>query len=348
MEIINNTPFEAEAIPLKGPGNKDVLTVIVKGTFDMQPEKQAVASREQIPIAYGDELYDEKNDNINVKFESDIVPFKPKADIILTGRAYAQEKRAVQVLDVMLRVGNLKKILRVFGNRYWISHFLAEQPSNPEPFSAMDITYDRVFGGIDMESGEFCRENPTGRGFYSRKNKKTLNGAPLPNIEDPDNLIKTWKDHPKPVGFGVYNKAWIPRASHMGTYDIKWRKERSPDPPEDFRFDYYNAAHPDLQVNGYLKGDEVVELVNLRPSGAIRFKLPGIKLNCKILKLYDMTASSTFGSRNNRLITEEAGFNPDTLCLIPDDNRFYMVWRALCPINDLSASEIKEIEIGYW
>lgn len=347
MEITNNTPFKAEALPFKGPGNKNILTVIVKGTFDILPDKQAATSHDQIPIAFGDELYDEKNDNISVKFESDMAPFKPRADIVLTGRAYAQDRRTV--LDVMLRVGNLKKILRIFGNRYWVSSFLAERPSEPEPFSVMDITYERAFGGIDMESGDFCRENPTGQGFYTKKTKKTLNNSPLPNIEDPDNLIRSWKDHPKPVGFGFYNKAWIPRASYAGTYDTKWRKERSPEFPEDFSFDYYNAAHPDLQVKGYLKGDEEVELVNLRPDGAVRFKLPGMKLKCKVMKLYDMVSPSAFGKRNEndpRLITEEADFNLDTLCLIPDENRFYLVWRALCPINDLTGSEVKEIQIS--
>ncbi|NIQ17520.1 MAG: DUF2169 domain-containing protein, partial [Candidatus Aenigmarchaeota archaeon] len=60
--------------------------------------------------------------------------------------------------------------------------------------------------------------------------------------------------------------------------DEKWRKERSPDPPEDFSYDYYNGAHPDLQVEGYLAGDEDVELNNLTADGNVLFKLSGLRL----------------------------------------------------------------------
>jgi len=45
-------------------------------------------------------------------------------------------------------------------------------------------------------------------------------------------------------------------------------------------------------------------------------------------------------------IDEEVKLNIDTLCLIPDEKRFYMVWRGLCPIQDLGALEVKTIEIG--
>ena len=77
---------------------------------------------------------------------------------------------------------------------------------------------------------------------------------------------------------------WMPRRGFLGTYDDKWRKERSPDLPEDFRFEYYNGAHPDLQVNGFLKGDEDVELLNLTPGGKVGFQLPGLSVSCKVWK----------------------------------------------------------------
>ena len=45
------------------------------------------------------------------------------------------------------------------------------------------------------------------------------------------------------------------------------------------------------------------------------------------------------------LVDEKVNLNIDTLCLLPDEKRFYMVWRGLCPINDLGALEVKEIKI---
>jgi hypothetical protein len=378
MEINNDTPFEVATLSSKWPDGTWKLTIILKGTFDIQPGAAATVSDEQIPIAYGDELYDQKQGG-SVKFEADIAPFKPRTDVVLVGRAMAPKRGKTLALDVSLGIGKLKKTLRVFGDRRWkySGPLMSEHPTKPEPFTAMDITYERAFGGIDKEGGGYCAENLVGRGFFAKKSKKVINGALLPNIEDPRKLIKSWKDHPKPVGFGFYGRAWKPRAGYLGTYDDFWRKERSPDPPEDFKFDYYNSAHPDLQFNGYLKGNEKIEMVNLTPDGNIQFKLPGKALSCKVVK--STTAKNAMDEESSEerlmgdefeeeldedfyefedpyenldeaeqtpLITEEVNLNLDTLCLIPDEGRLFLVWRGLCPIKDLTALEVKTIEVG--
>lgn len=388
MEILNDTPFEVEALPSKGPEGKTFLTIIIKGTFDIRPGEPAAVASEQIPVAFGDEFYDEKNGG-SVKFESDVAPFKPRADIVLVGRAHVPGGGTAMALDVSLRVGQVRKTIRVFGDRHWVcsSRLLPEHPSKPQPFTSMELVYERAFGGIDNESGGFCQENLVGRGFFGKKSKKTLDGAPLPNLEDPKRLIKSWKDHPKPVGFGFYGRAWMPRADYLGTYDDKWRKERSPEPPEDFRFDYHNAAHPDLQVEGYMKGDEEVGLVNITPEGKIRFQLPGIQVNCTVTKSFELIAGAPPTSAEEEeedfegpdmdeefeegldeedvegledldmdeeyeeaeeppTVTEKVALNLDTLCLIPDEKRLYLVWRGLCPINDLTALEVKTVEVS--
>ncbi|UCG12232.1 MAG: DUF2169 domain-containing protein, partial [Deltaproteobacteria bacterium] len=339
-----------------------------KGTFEIRPGEPAVIAPEQIPITFGDEFYDEKQGGC-VKFESDIAPFKPRADIVLVGHAHAPGGASVLALDVSLRVGQVRKTIRVFGDRRWVmaSRLLPEHSSKPQPFSSMPLVYERAFGGIDSEGGGFCPENLVGRGFFAKKSAKAIDGSPLPNLEDPNKLIKSWKDHPKPVGFGFYGRAWMPRAGYLGTYDDKWREERSPDPPEDFKFNYYNAAHPDLQVDGYLKGDEEVELAKLTPDGNLRFWLPGVNLACTVTKSFGQEEEELteefeeepdedfyefedeyeeFEEAEEPALTEEeVKLNLDTLCFIPDEKRFYLVWRGLCPIKDLTALEVKIIEI---
>ncbi len=369
MEILNDTQFEVETLPSMGPEGKTVLTIIVKGTFDIRPGEPAVVAPEQIPVAFGDEFYDEKRGG-SVKFESDIAPFKPRADIVLVGHAHAPGGGSALALDVSLRVGQVRKTIRVFGDRRWVmsSRLLPEHSSKPQPFSSIPLVYERAFGGIDSEGGGFCPENIVGCGFFAKKSTKAIDGASLPNLEDPNKLIKSWKDHPKPVGFGFYGRAWMPRAGYLGTYDDKWREERSPDPPEDFKFDYYNAAHPDLQVAGYLKGDEEVELMKLTPDENLRFWLPGINLACTVTKssleegLEEPDTEEAFEEESDEdfyefedeefeevgeshLLTEEVKFNLDTLCLIPDEEHLYLVWRGICPIKDLTALEVKTVEI---
>ncbi len=357
MKILNNTSFEVEAIPCMGPEGKTVLTIIVKGTFDMIPNKTAISTSEQIPVAFGDEYYDESGEG-SVKFESDVAPFKPRADIVLVGRAYAPKGALARALDVSLRVGNIRRVIRVYGDRQWhcMSWFLPCMKSKAQPFSTMDIVYERAFGG--KQGGGFCEQNLVGCGYFKKKSTKVIDRAPLPNLEDPNNPIRSWKDHPKPVGFGFFGRSWMPRRGFLGTYDEKWRKERSPDPPEDFQFEYYNGAHPDLQVNGFLEGDEEVELVNFTADGKIRFRLPGLSIDCHVKKIITPLESGSIvepvkqgekyeyvEDEEQSFINEDVDLNIDTLCLIPDEKRFYMIWRGLCPIQDLGALEVKTIEI---
>ena len=351
MEIINDTPFLVEALPLKGPGLKDVLTVIVKGTFDIRAKDRAVSpSEDQMPVIYGDIPVDEDNPT-TVKFESDTVPFKPRADIVAVGRAHAPRGKKVQILDAAVMVGQTRKIVRIFGDRKWVeSRMVKIHPSDPVPFSSMELSYEKAYGGVDFVSGGWCKQNPIGTGYIFPDKKKPVEDRPLPNIEDHRNLIQTPYDQPMPAGFGFYGKTWEPRVKHMGTYDEKWRKERSPDPPADFKFDFYNGAHPDLQVEGYLKGDESVELLNLSPDGAMSFNLPGIRPSCMVTKSFELFPHDQVPDNappKDEQWDESVDLKLDTLCFLPEEKRFYQVWRGLCPVADFRAMEVKSVKIEW-
>ena len=338
MKIGNGTPFEAEAIPFLDVDGKAHLTVIVKGTFTIVPGGLAVVGEGQIPILSGDEPSDPEKGG-SPKFEADTAPFKPRADIFLAGKAHAPGGKPVRWLDAGLRVGTLQKVVRVTGDRTWISgggKLSAPVFTEPEPFTEMPLVYEKAFGGIDTESGGFCAENPVGCGFYSRKSPKNIDVAPLPNIEDASRPIGAWTDHPRPAGFGPIAKGWAPRVGYLGTFDEVWERERRPFPPHDFRYDFYNAAPPDLQVEGYLRGDEEILLLNLEKSGKVRFRLPGIAPSVTVEKTERWSGPSW---------NEPAPMRLDTLCLLPDEGRLFLVWRGRCPLTDLSALEVETVRI---
>ncbi len=346
MQIENRTPFAAEAMPASGPEERPVVTVIVKATIAIEADASLRIAAEQLPIFFGDEPYDPVKGG-SMKFESDIAPFKPQADIVLVGTAYAPDGVAARQVETSLRVGKRIKKLQVTGDRNWqyLGRFLPVTATEPVPFVKMPLVYERAFGGIDTEGGGFCAENLVGRGCYGKKSEKVLDGAPLPNIEDPEQPITNWKDRPLPAGYGYYGRAWQPRAGFLGTYDEAWRAQRAPKPPLDFRFDYYNAAHPDLQKEGYLAGDEEVELINLTPDGYLRFRLPALRVNCSCVKskVNPLEAESAKDSADDT--TEPVTMNLDTLCLMPDESRLFIVWRGLCPVRDMTALELKRVEI---
>jgi hypothetical protein len=338
LKIVNETPFEAEALPGLDPDGKALLTVIVKGTFTIVPEGVALVAEAQIPILFGDEPVDPEKGG-SPRFEADTAPFKPRADVLLVGKAHAPGGKPVRWLDAGLRVGMLQKVVRVFGDRTWISgggKLSAPVFTDPEPFTEMPLVYEKAFGGIDTESGGFCAENPVGCGFYTRKSPRNIDGAPLPNIEDASRPIRSWNDPPGPAGFGCLGKGWAPRVRYLGTYGEEWERERCPLPPRDFRHDFYNASPPGLQVEGYLRGDEMILLLNLEKSGKVRFRLPGVKPVATVEKTERWSGPSW---------SEPAPMRLDTLCLLPDEGRLFLVWRGRCPLMDLSALEVEDVRV---
>jgi hypothetical protein len=357
LNIINHTPFTAEAIPFKGPDGNAFVTLIVKGTFTVSPANKVKIADDQLPIAFGDTPYDAQQGGL-LKFEADIAPFKPRADIVLVGHAHAPAGRAVTQIDISLRVGPARRTLRVFGDRQWhCPALLPDHPTPPRPFTKMPLVYSRAFGGMDLENGAFCKENLAGKGYWAKSSKKSAHQKPLPNIEDPQCLIRSPKDHPRPVGFGFYGRAWHPRVSSVGTYDEQWRKTRSPDPPADFKYDYYNAAHPELQWNGFLTGDEEVELLNMvEGRQVVRFRLPNAQLSGRVKKSYEALAAyleknsapadQVAAVKNHPPIVQEVALNLDTLCLVPDENYFFLLWRGRTAVHDLTALEIDAFELA--
>jgi hypothetical protein len=341
MNFTNDTPFEVAALPGIGPEGGPVFTVIVKGTFDVRAGAPPMPSIEQLPIAYGDEPIGDRG---AMRWEADTAPYKPRADVIVVGSAHAPGGQPVAYIDVGMRVAERRVGIRVFGDRVWEKD---SRPSKPVPFTTMELSAERAFGGISP-SGGFCVENPVGKGFVVVDKKQDAKGVPLPNIEAIEQPIRTWNDHPKPVGLGVYPRSGQPRAGYLGTYDEQWRKERSPLPPADFRFDYYNCAYPALQIDGYLRGDEEVEMIHLTPDGRLLFQLPAVALEAEVHRFDSSIPGVTGGVGLED--TPPAGppsaaveLVLDTLLLLPEQGQCALTWRGHCPVADIAVPEIETV-----
>ncbi|MHB8079759.1 MAG: DUF2169 family type VI secretion system accessory protein [Candidatus Krumholzibacteriia bacterium] len=371
MKIVNETPFLAEALPFPWPDGRAALTIILKGTFTIRPDERAEPAAEQLPILFADAPLDPENPALGARFEADVVPFKPRADIVLVGKAHAPPRKLARALDASLRVGTVKKVVRVIGDRRWTcgGRLLPAAFSAAEPFREMELVYARAFGGVDAKGGGYCRYNPVGRGYMAKKSKSAVDGTPLPNVEDPRHLIRKWDSRPRPAGFGFTGRGWLPRLRYLGTYDDAWRRDRAPAPPEDFRFEAYNGAHPDLQLKEDLRGDEEVELIHLTPQPRLLFRLPAVTPVCAVLRHGAAVAPppARAGSAGDPLpppvprpgedrvvdeptpgssAGERVALNLDTLVFDPEEMRFTQVWRGVFPLADPAAREVAEI--GVW
>jgi hypothetical protein len=356
MDIVNDTPLSVATMLWEDLQGCAKFTIIIKGTFGIKADSRATMAAEQLPILTTD-TYNGEEPTTSVRFESEMVPFKPRADVVLVGRAYASDGQPVTQLDVTLRVGRLAKTLRIFGDRQWwfpTRFALVPRIFTPKSFLTMDLVYERAFGGIDAAAAQYCPENLSGTGFIGKKSKQSMHQKPLPNLEDPAHLIHWWKSRPKPVGFGFYGRGWKPRVGYAGTYNERYQKERAPAPPLDFSYAFYNGAHPDLQVEGYLRGDEEVELIHVSPEPRLYFRLPGVNPKVTVAKWtispevwieQHATEDREISVEDVPTVEEPIPVVLDTLVFIPDEGIFYQVFRGVCSLSNMDTPEIARIKI---
>jgi hypothetical protein len=358
MRILNARPFPNAITFGHGPDGNAFLSVITKATFDLKnlpgPVRQ---SKGQLPIFTEDEPFDPKQPGGLLKFESDLVPFKPRSDIVLVGSAHAPNGRLTKSVEVAIEVGEHRRKLMVFGDRMW--SFPSDQADaipyviGPADFLEMPLTYARAFGGIDKTAAlrpnslsaekPWCERNYHGRGFCAERTVAAIDKTPLPNIEDPEERIRTWDSHPKPVGCGFFPRNSRPRSDWFGTFDETWKRERAPRMPADFRFEAYNGADPSLQVSPYLVGNEPVALSNVTPGGGrLQFQLPGFR---PVVTVTPKSAHRPLAAPKPTGTTAES--NLDTIVFCPEASLLYLVWRATFSIATQDASELVEARIEY-
>lgn len=318
--LSNGTPFAAERTLASDKNGRDVWIVAVKGTFTIKADGTIELAEEQEPVLVmpkhrGDPL------KSSLLYESDIDYAKATTDILLHGHAYAPRGRHVSEVEVLMKVGPIQKTLRVVGDRVWKPGVLSLTLTEPKPFLKMPIIYERAFGGTDRRSHDpkkhaWERRNPVGTGFAVAP--EHLENQPAPNVEDPKAPTLSWKERPRPAGFGPIARHWSPRVEFAGTYDSRWEEERQPLLPGDFDERFFLCAPEDQQSPGYLRGREPVELHNLTPEGLLRFTLPQVALGFRTLL-------------GDQRIEHRA--NLHTVILEPDVPHLIMVWQTALPCH---------------
>ena len=286
MKLENETPFAAERLAVYDIDGKNLLIVLIKGTFRYDEKGNISIESEQNPVELADQYFG-KPENTSIKYGSDFSFGKKSTDVILSGNAVSPSGKTTEV-DVNIQIGQLRKAVKVFGDRYWKKNMGFSKKSFPEPFEKIPLKYELAFGGFDTSNPdiakhEYEKRNSVGVGFRAKKSQLPIDDTKLPNIEDPHKLISSPEDKPNPAGFGFICPYWEPRLSFAGTYDDTWKKTRMPLLPGDFDFRFFNSAPPELVSNEFLKGNEKVKLSGISIKGTINFSLPGIKPQAKLL-----------------------------------------------------------------
>lgn len=315
--VQNKTPLVAKLLPAVDGGGREVVLLIAKGTYSIIETGRVQLAPVQEALTLADEYYGDP-ETLSIRYASDIVPEKCGTDVAMIGHAYALRGLARE-MEVGLEAGPLQKVLRITGDRCWEKNWMGGiSASKPKPFEQMPLVYERAFGGVDTTHKDEAKwfveaRNPVGRGVVANSRREDLATVPLPNIEDPQNLIRHWKDRPEPAGFGFVAPAWQTRCQHAGTYDEAWRAKRFPLLPKDFNPRFYNGAPPGLTSTEFFRGGEPIRIVNASRKGTLAFELP--RLSVMVTFYIDGKVTT----RNCVL---------DTVVIEPDKERVMMTWRA--------------------
>ena len=336
MELINSTRMLAGYAMGMEPSGRELLVVVIKGTFKIPTEPGASLrlQEEQVPLVMSDVFYGEPGLSAP-KYEVDFAPRKQRCDILLNCSAYAPGGRPAPRVEVAARIGNWSKSFAVVGDRVWEAAGRGIGMSSPIPFTTMPISYDRAFGGTDTAHDDPANHaaymaNPSGRGFHKELVKEWVDGTPLPNTEELDQPVNWVDGNFQPMAFGVIGRHWRSRAPYAGTYDQNWLDNVFPFLPADFDEQYYQSAPLDQQLPMPL-GEQLVTLTNLTPDGQRSFVLPHLEAPVHV-----------FPKKGER---ENLTAFVDTIVVEPDEERVTMTWRVARPLKK-NMFEIAQVLVG--
>lgn len=296
--IVNPTPFRAALDVLPDRAGVATLHVALKATFRLGPRLEVADV--QVPIRDVDE-YEGEPTTSALRYPGERHLAGPGTAVIVIGSAHAPRSRAVPTLDVALELADVRKTVRVHGDRRWQR---GAQASAAEPFTTMPLVYARASGGPDDP------RNPVGVG-------RDVAGAPLPNLEDPRRPYLEHRDRAPPMCLAALAPHWSPRARLAGTYDAAWRRTRAPYLPDDLDPRFFHAAPPDQICAAPLVGGEVLALTHASPE-PLRFALPTLAW------ALDASICGTSHPLAPRL---------ETVLLEPDAQRMTMLWRAALAVD---------------
>ena len=360
------SPYKTFATLANDSQGNQIISVIAKRTYDLPSKGPLVPSDEQLDLVTKEDYETKDTHPGSVPLaELDIMPYKPASDVVVIGKAWAPDGRKVKELRAAVIVGNTGRVIQIYGDRKieFSSTGRSFHFTEPEPFESIDITYWNAYGGVDPtvlrpepkttleiiqaltfeeHLGAYPR-NSVGKGYVVNEEKKLLDGCPLPNLEDPKDLLtpnrvlvrkpELWWRQPLPHGFGWFNPNWYPRSTFAGVLPPfpppdhldefpevklglvpKGQCERLKKAPieewVDFRLQ--NGASPGL-VMPYLNGDEKISLVGMDVRGDRHFALPGEQPQILIRFEKEMLKVET------RL---------QTVCILKEQDKLFQVWRG--------------------
>ena len=254
---------------------------------------------------------------------------KERGELLVTGSFYSPGGQPVPAGKVRVQIGPVDKTLYVFGQRYWRRGAnMVWSITEPEPMTSMPVTYQNAFGAPGY------KYNPTGKGGGDDENT----AHPLPNIENPAQLVGSRRDRPMPAGFGPIEQTWPQRYAKCGTYDQQWYEARFPGLADDIDWTFFNTAPDDQQFQGFFQNTETFTIENMHPRKMVlQAAVPAIRTRCFV----------TRQQRDDTTSFSEISLNLDTVWLFPHAEKGILIYHGLTEVMSDTAKDIEHLVIAY-
>lgn len=223
------------------------LAVIVKASFGIVPGAPMQPLPPEPLVLHDTFTADDPQQSLIAS--SDLVPFRPRADVVVIGHAHVphvlpaeQTLWPVRLLAARAKQRQLDKRLTV------VAHSAAAIVG--EGFWRVPLTYELAARGED---------NPA--------------GVALPTVRDA--LGK-----PRPVGFGPIAASWPTRSRLLGDFTAR---DGLVDLAADFSWEFFQSAPPDQRLE-HLHGDEWIGLEGVLPlPGRVGSQLPEVRAFARVV-----------------------------------------------------------------
>jgi hypothetical protein len=296
MDVVSLCPLRASALVWRPSTGGFALSVVCKGTYEVRAGELRLSQTQEDPNEE-DNFWDD-DPLKSLRAPCDLVPFKPRADVVLVGQAFAPNMVPLRTLLARLSVGGVDKAVEVHADR---TRTAEGGTREGQPFTSMQLRYERAAAGT---------ENPVGvRADGGRP-------GPMPNLLLPARRTGV-------AGFGPIAPRWPARRAKLGTHadafpPRRWEEEPL---PEDLDASFFNVAPADQQADRLEPGDRLV-LENLSPA------------HPRLVAELPRSAPRAFVDRGAGI--EEVSLVCDTLWIDSDRAVCTLVWRGQIGLHGLT------------
>ncbi len=266
MEFITSLNFPTFNFIFSDKNDREYRIFFAKASFDILDDGSCVIAEDQEPMHLSDQYLGEVGQS-SLYYPSDLVPYKPKLDIILVGDSISPTGEPEKSWDASIKVKDVEMNFKVYGPRYWKPKikdktklqllwddrekqiFEGWELTEPEPCLSVPLTYENSFGGeleIQREENEdiyiLNEYNPVGCGILHQELEFINKLYKAPQVEYVGNPItEPYESYPSGCPMAI-PPHWLPRRPLAGTYDEAWQQNIAPSWPQNYDYLFHNSG----------------------------------------------------------------------------------------------------------